>query len=80
MRTMYLLTFVIVKYFAAFSGSQKTKYLFKLNRTSKYWLHVVAIEMIVDGIGKNNHVTLTEFDDHHTEQFAKTWIETTSKS
>ena len=78
MRTMYLLTFVIVKYFAAFSGSQKAKYLFKLNRTSKYWLQVVAIAMMVDGIGKKSHVNLPV--DVHTEQFAITWIKSTTES
>ena len=78
MRTMYLLTFVIVKYFAAFSGSQKSKYLFKLKRTSKYWLHVVAIAMMVDGIGKKSHVNFPV--DAHTEQFAITWIKSTTES
>ena len=78
MRTMYLLTFVIVKYFAAFSGSQKSKYLFKLNRTSRYWLHVVTIAMMVDGIGKKSHVNFPV--DAHTEQFAITWIKSTTES
>ena len=78
MRTMYLLTFVIVKYFAAFFGSQKSKYLFKLNRTSKYWLQVVTIAMMVDGIGKKSHVNLPV--DAHTEQFAITWIKSTTES
>ena len=78
MRTMYLLTFVIVRYFAAFSGSQKSKYLFKLKRTSKYWLQVVTIAMMVDGIGKKSHVNLPL--DTHTEQFAITWIKSTTES
>ena len=56
MSPTYLLTLAIVKYFASFFGSQKAKYLFKLSRTSKYWLQVVTIALMVDAIGKNNHV------------------------
>ena len=78
MRPTYILTLAIVKCFAAFIGSQKSKYLFKLNRTSKYWLHVVAIAMMVDGIGKKSHVNFPV--DAHTEQFAITWIKSTTES
>ena len=77
MRTMYLLISAIVKYFVAFSGWQKTKYLFKLNRTSKYWLQVVAMATIVDGKGKNSHECLPV---DHTEPFAITSIKITTES